>query len=115
MYKTKTPGAEESAMKVYTDAFPIKKTQGEDTVQKKNVSLERKNVSEDRVTISDDTVRLVIEENKSAADTELVDFKKAEAELHNLKKALLAHADMASDIHQPGVKRVLFTEQHKNT
>lgn len=95
-------------MKVNTENFPIKEFKGDNKAPKRNAQPEKTDKGADRVTLSVDNKRLVLEENKSAAATELLDFKKAEEEIYNLKSKLLDGKFSASEIHQLGGKRVLF-------
>lgn len=101
-------------MKVNPEFFPIKQLKGDNKTPEKHSKSEKTGKQEDRVTLSNDKIRLVIEENKSASDTKMLDFKKAEEEIDNLKGMLLDDTDTASEIHQLGNKRVLFLSLDKS-
>ena len=101
-------------MKVNTELFPVKELKNGDSKSlKKHAKSEKTGKQEDRVTLSNDNIRLVMEENKSASDTKLLDFKKAEEETNSLKGKLLDDTYAASEIHQLGNKRVLFLSLDK--
>ena len=55
-----------------------------------------------------------MEENRSASDIELLDFKRAEEEINKLRGKLLDNPHTASEIHQLGNKRVLFHSLDKS-
>ena len=95
-------------MKINTEFFPVKEIKGEDRSPKKQSKTEKTERSEDLVTLSINSKRLVIDENRSASDAQLMDLKKAEEELLNIKRQIQEDEYAAAEIHQLNEKRVLF-------
>ncbi|MCP4717425.1 MAG: hypothetical protein GY868_20065 [Deltaproteobacteria bacterium] len=95
-------------MKINSDIYPLKELKGEKQQQQRPADTKKTAQPEDTVTISQDSLRLVIDENRSAAETQILDFKKAEQEVSYLKGQLLQNAEAAVEIHQLGAKNVLF-------
>ena len=95
-------------MKVNTDVFHIRQLKNDEKPHEKHDKSEKVGKQEDRVTLSNTNLKLVIEENHEASDTELIDFKKAEEEVQNLMDKLMGEPFTAAEIHQLGNKRVLF-------
>ncbi len=79
-----------------------------DGVLKQWEEIKKTERSEDLVTLSIDSKRLVIDENRSASDAQLMDLKKAEEELLNIKRQIQEDEYAAAEIHQLNEKRVLF-------
>lgn len=95
-------------MKVNTEIFLVKDLKANDKSPKRQAESAKTNKQEDRITLSNDSIRLVLNENKSASDIELLDFHKAKETVDNLKGKLLDDTYSASEIHQLGNKRILF-------
>ena len=95
-------------MKINTEYVPVKEIKNEDRSPKRPSKSENMGKGEDLVTLSIDNTRIVMDENRSASDVQLIDFKKAEEEIFNLKSRIQDDEYTASEIHQLNEKRVLF-------
>ena len=95
-------------MKINTEYVPVKEIKNEDRSPKKPSKSESSAKGEDLVTLSTDNTRIVMDENRSASDVPLMDFKKAEEEIFNLKTRMQDDEYAAAEIHQLNEKRVLF-------
>lgn len=96
-------------MKVNADVFPIREIKGGELSEGKSVLSEKPAARADRVTLSEDMLKIVIEENRAASETDLVDFKNAEEALASLQSRLLKDTAAASEAHQFIDKKVLFS------
>ncbi len=95
-------------MKINTEYVPVKEIKNEDRTPKKPSKSENTGKGEDLVTLSTDKTLLVMDENRSASDVQLMDYKKAEEEILNLKSRIQDDEYTAAEIHQINEKRVLF-------
>lgn len=95
-------------MKVITDVFPVKELKGNEKIGR-GPRASGSAVSEgDRVTLSHDDVRHVIDENRTAAEIELIDVYKAEEAINKIRGRQSHEGPPEAEIRQMDGKRVLF-------
>jgi len=96
-------------MKVTTDVFPIQELKGNEKAARGARTPAQGTSQQDRVTLSHDDVRHVIDENKAAAEVELIDVYRAEDAVHAFEnRAAGSGTREAATIEQLDGKRVLF-------
>jgi hypothetical protein len=95
-------------MKINPEHFPIKQLKNDERAPKKNLQLNKTEKIEDRFVPSNDNKQKIMEENRSASEAAVIDLKKVEDELYNLKQKISKDAYAASEIHQLGDSKVLF-------
>ncbi|MEI6126858.1 MAG: hypothetical protein WCQ99_09955 [Pseudomonadota bacterium] len=93
-------------MKVHAVVFPILEAKGEHKAERKSILSEKTVAREDRVSLSGDMMKIVMEENKSASETDPADFKKAEETLASLQSRLMHDTATASEAHRFSDKKV---------
>jgi hypothetical protein len=97
-----------SLMKVITDIFPVKELKGNEKIGRAQRSSGSAAAAGDRVTLSNDDVRHVIDENRTAAEIELIDLYKAEEAIANIRGRKSLEKSSDAEIRQMDGKKVLF-------
>jgi hypothetical protein len=95
-------------MKIYNELFPVRDIKNGEKSIKKTGESEKPVSKEDKFTLTNDKRLLVMEENRSAAEADISDLKKAEEELKALTNNILNDRHTASEIHRVSGKRVLY-------